>query len=347
VGGRAAVPALEMDGFADVEVFEPHATPDGDFPNVPDHVANPENAPVFDAMVQRARQIGADVTFATDPDCDRIGCAAPLTADTAGPWKTFTGNQLAGLLCDYILSKRQAAGTLTPDHYVVTTLVTTKLIRRIADAYNIKTYDDLLVGFKWIAQQMDDAGPDRFVYGTEESHGFLVGQYARDKDGAVATMLMAELAAETKAAGRSLHEKLNELFVRHGCHAEKTSSIYMHGETGMQQIQAIMQRLRQSPPQVLADLQVQRVRDYLQQTVTDSDGNASPLQGPVGDLIFLDFQADGNYVAVRPSGTEPKIKFYSFAYHPPQDGTDLAGVKTMLDNRLQALEHDLKQFAGA
>ncbi|NIP84788.1 MAG: phospho-sugar mutase, partial [Planctomycetales bacterium] len=113
---------------------------------------------------------------------------APLTTDPAGPWHTFTGNQLCGLLCDYLLARRQAAGTLTPDHFVVATLVTTKLVRRIAESYGIQTYDNLLVGFKWIAEQIDQAGPDHFVFGAEESHGVLVGQYARDKDGAVATM---------------------------------------------------------------------------------------------------------------------------------------------------------------
>ncbi|MFP6666285.1 MAG: phospho-sugar mutase [Pirellulales bacterium] len=347
VGGQAAMPALVADGFTDVELFGPHATPDGDFPNVPDHVSNPENAPVFDAIIDRCREIGADIALASDPDCDRIGCAAPVTMDTSGPWATFTGNQICGLLCEYVLSKRQAAGTLTADNFVVTTLVTTALVRRIADSYLVKTYGNLLVGFKWIAEQIDISGPDRFVYGTEESHGYMVGQYVRDKDGAVAAMLMAELAAETKAAGKSLHQKLDELFLRHGCHAEKTVSLYKHGETGMQDMKAIMARLRQSPPSVLGDLKVESARDYLRQTTTRADGTSEPLDGPVGDLIIFDLHAKGNYVAVRPSGTEPKIKFYQFAYHPPEDGTDLAAVKTMLENRLISLEHDLRQYAEA
>ena len=346
VGGRAAVPALEIDGFNDVEVFGPHATPDGDFPNVPDHVANPENAAVFAAIIERGQEVGADIAIATDPDCDRIGAAAPVTTDPTGPWATFTGNQLCGMLCDYILSKRQASGTLSPENFVITTLVTTRLVRRIADAFGVKTYDELLVGFKWIAQQIDAGGADQFVYGTEESHGFMVGNYVRDKDGAVAAMLMAELAAETKAAGKSLHQKLDDLYLRYGCHAERTTSVYLYGESGMQQIKAIMARLRQSPPKVLADLKVHQVCDYLKQTVTHSDGSSAPFQGPVSDLIFLDFQADGNYVAIRPSGTEPKIKFYSFTYHPPEDGADLAAVKTMLENRLIALEHDLNEFSA-
>jgi phosphoglucomutase/phosphomannomutase len=345
VGGQAAMPALAADGFTDVELFGPHAEPDGDFPNVPDHVSNPENAAVFDAIIERCREIGAELALASDPDCDRIGCAAPVTTDTRGQWATFTGNQICGLLCEYVLSRRQADGTLSADNFVVTTLVTTALVRRIADSYGVKTYDNLLVGFKWIAAQIDIAGPENFVYGTEESHGYMVGQYVRDKDGAVAAMLMAELAAETKAAGKSLHQKLDELFLQHGCHVENTVSIYKHGESGMEEMKAIMERLRQSPPSVLADLKVESSRDYLQQTTTRADGTSEPLDGQKGDLIILDLHAEGNYVAVRPSGTEPKIKFYMFAFHPPEDGADLAAVKTMVVNRLIALEHDLREYA--
>ena len=135
VGSSAVLPVLAGDGFSDVEEFGPQATPDGDFPNVPDHISNPENAAVFDSMIEHGRKIGADVALATDPDCDRIGLAAPTTLDPAGPWETFTGNQLAALLCDFVLSHRQAAGQLSANHFIVTTLVTTRLIERITQAY--------------------------------------------------------------------------------------------------------------------------------------------------------------------------------------------------------------------
>lgn len=345
VGSAVVLPVLEADGFQDVEEFALHAAPDGDFPNVPKHESNPENRQVFDAMIDRAQETGADIALASDPDCDRIGCAAPLTTDTGSPWSTLTGNQISALVGEYVLKQRALAGTLTAEHYVVTTLVTTQLLRRIADSYGVKTYGDLLVGFKWIAEAMDRYGPDRFVYGTEESHGLLVGQYARDKDGAAAAMLVAEMAAEAKVAGETLHNKLDQLFLRYGCHAERTVSVYKRGESGMEEMQAVMKRLRTDPPSGLADMRVVQVRDYLEQT-TMADGSTKPLEGPRGDLIILDFQADGNYVAVRPSGTEPKIKFYLFAYHPPEDGADLEATKAMLENRLTALDHDLKQFVG-
>ncbi len=345
VGSSAVLPVLAADGFTDVEEFAPHASPDGDFPNVPGHVSNPENPAVFDSMIERGQEIGADLVMATDPDCDRLGCAAPLSSDPSGPWGTFTGNQIGALLTDFVLERRQAAGELTPDHYVVKTLVTTELIRRVTESYGARLCGNLLVGFKWIGEAMDAEGPDKFVLGTEESHGYLVGQYARDKDGAVAAMLLAELAASAKAAGQTLHERLDTISAKHGCHAERTISIMMPGEEGMDNMKKLMAQIRAEPPAVLADLRVSQVRDYLNNSITDSDGARCPLNGPQGDMVILDFQAEGNYVAARPSGTEPKVKFYLFAYHPPEDGADLARTKAMLEERLDALEFDFKKLA--
>jgi phosphoglucomutase/phosphomannomutase len=345
VGSSAVLPVLAADGFSAVEEFALHAAPDGDFPNVPNHISNPENVAVFDALIERAKQIGADLALATDPDCDRIGFAAPRTADHSREWETFTGNQIAGMLGDFVLSKRQQAGRLSADDFVVTTLVTSQLLKRVAESYGVTTYRDLLVGFKWIAATIDEHDPNHFLFGAEESHGYLVGQYARDKDGPVAVMLSAEMAAAAKAAGLSLHQRLEALFRQHGCHAEKTVSVYKRGETGMAEMQAVMTRFRKKAPRVLADMQVIRSRDYLNQITTHADGTEEPLSGPVGDLVMLDFQADGNYVAMRPSGTESKIKFYLFAYHPPEDGADISAVREMLDTRLSALEHDLLQYA--
>ncbi len=168
----------------------------------------------------------------------------------------MTGNQIAALLAEYLLERRQTAGKLGPQKYVVKTLVTTEIIRRIADAYGVRTLGDLQVGFKYIGGTMDDAGPENFVFGCEESHGYLVGTYARDKDAAVAAMLLAELAAQVKAAGQTLHQKLDALYWQYGCHAEKQVSIAMPGSEGMARIESLMARLRQDPPQQLAGLQV-------------------------------------------------------------------------------------------
>ena len=345
VGSSAVLPVLAGDDFSDVEEFGPQATPDGDFPNVPDHVSNPENAAVFDSMINYGQKVGADLALATDPDCDRIGLATPVPLDPSGPWETFTGNQLVALLGDFVLGRRQAAEQLSADHFVVSTLVTTRLIERITHAYGAKFYGNLLVGFKWIADTIDQHDPRLFAFGAEESHGYLVGQYARDKDGPVAAMLAAELVAETKAAGMTLRQRLEGLFAKYGCHAEKTISVYKRGESGMEEMLAVMDRLRDHPPEVLADMRVVGMRDYLNQTATDNSGNCEPLEGPVGNLLILDFQADGNYVAVRPSGTEPKIKFYLFVHHPPEDGADIASVGKNLEQRMSDLADDLISYA--
>lgn len=254
VGSSAVLPALQADGFRDVHVFAPHEEPNGDFPNVPNHVANPENRAVFDAIITQAQRDGAELIIATDPDCDRLGCAAPLSGHE-GPWRTFSGNQIAALLVDYVLDQRKQAGTLSPQHYVVKTLVTTDLVRRIADSYGVRTIGDLLVGFKWIGGVMDQEGADKFLFGAEESHGYLVGQYARDKDAAVASMLMAELAACAKARQRSLDQQLDSLYWQHGYHAEHLINQTMAGSEGMSRMQQLMSALRQSPPRKLAGLE--------------------------------------------------------------------------------------------
>lgn len=345
VGATAVVPVLAEDGFAEVEVYGPHATPDGDFPNVPDHVSNPENRAVFDAIIKQAQLQHADVILVTDPDCDRLGCAAPLTADPSGDWNVFNGNQIAALLTDFVLEKRQQQDSLSPQNYLVKTLVTTDMMRRIGESYGVKTCGDLLVGFKWIGGVMDEQGPDHFVFGAEESHGYLVGQYARDKDGAVAAMLFAELAAEVKAAGKSLCEKLDDLYWQHGYHAEHLVNQKMPGSQGMARMGELMQAFRKSPPQQLAGLQVSAVRDYQSQTTRLSDGTTQPLSGPTGNLVMLDLAAAGNYVAVRPSGTEPKVKYYIFTHLPAEQLANLDDAKSEMADRIAAIERDLVAFA--
>jgi phosphoglucomutase/phosphomannomutase len=359
VGRTAVCPVLAKDGFANVEVFGPHAEPSGDFPNVPGHVANPENPAVFDALIERARESGCDVTLATDPDCDRIGAAAPLTFAAGAPWHTLTGNQLCALLADYVLENRRAAGRLSPQHFIVETLVTTQLVRRIGDSYGVRTIGDLLVGFKWIAKAIDDYGPELFIYGTEESHGYMAGTYVRDKDGALASLLLCELAAKLKAAGQTLHEKLDALFWQHGAHAERTVSVQMPGSEGMARMKEVMAAFRANPPSEIGGDRVVQIRDYERQTLIKcATGSASsnkntgvasatePLQGPKGDLVFLDLATEGNYVACRPSGTEPKIKFYMFAYKPPEQLSNLEAAKAELEERLTRMEADLRKFAG-
>ncbi|TWT88817.1 Phosphoglucomutase [Pseudobythopirellula maris] len=349
VGGTAVTPVLERDGFQDVEVFGPHAEPDGDFPNVPGHVSNPERPEVFEAMIERAKETDADLCVASDPDCDRIGLAARLESGGDG-WATISGNQIGALLADFLLESRK--GNLTPEHFNVITLVTTQLTRRIGDSYGVKTVTDLLVGFKWIAQAIDANGPEKFVLGTEESHGYLVGTYVRDKDGAAAAMLACELAAKLKSQGKTLHEKLDDLFWQHGLHAERTINVQMPGSEGMGRMMEVMDEFRTNTPQSLGPLKVDQMRDYKNNLTVKLGGPAppAPLEGPTGDLVILDLSSDecpeGTYVACRPSGTEPKIKFYLFGYTPAEQLHDMEEAKEDLEKLLDAIEADLKKFAG-
>ena len=345
VGETAVVPALEADDFSHVKVFGAHREPNGDFPNVPNHVANPEVPAVFNSIIKTAQQTFADVILATDPDCDRLGCAAPLTTDPTGNWQVFTGNQIGALLCDYLLEHRQCNNSLSPKNYVVKTLVTTELIRRIADSYGVETHGNLHVGFKYIGGEMDAAGPELFVFGAEESHGFLVGTYARDKDAAVASMLMAELAAKLKSEGKTLHEKLDDLFWQHGCHAERLLNQQMPGSEGMAKMEALMKAFREETPETVGGLKVVAVRDYEALTTTKADGAVEPLEAPVGNMIILDLEGE-NHVAVRPSGTEPKVKFYMFSFTPAEQLANLDDTKAELQARLNRFEEDLKGFAA-
>jgi len=346
VGATAVSPVLERAGFDQVELFGPHATPDGNFPNVPGNVSNPENPEVFEAIVVYAQQVGADLAIATDPDCDRLGCAAPLTFNQLDQWPTLSGNQIGALLADYLLETRKESGKLTPENFIVITLVTTQLTRRIADSYGVRTFGDLLVGFKWIAGVIDDEGAENFLYGTEESYGYMAGQHVRDKDGAVAALLLCELAAKLKDQGLTLHEKLDALFWQHGAHAERTVSVQMPGSEGMARMQQVMQRFRDQPPRELAGCEVEKMRDYLRGTSTLADGSDQPLEGPHGNLLILDLALAGNYVAIRPSGTEPKIKLYMFTFEPPELLADLEDTKANLQQRLDQMETDMRSLAG-
>jgi phosphomannomutase len=350
VGASAVMPVLEKAGFKDVELFAAHAEPNPDFPNVPKNIANPENAAVFDSIIERAKQTDAELILATDPDCDRLGCAVPknLAADAA--WITLTGNQIGSLLTDFLLSEKKKAGRLSGEDYIVKTLVTTELMRRIADHYGVQTVGNLLVGFKYIGGEMDTRGPEHFVIGAEESYGFLVGDHARDKDAAVASMLLAQFAASLKTEKKTLAGKLDELFHRHGCHSEGQINVQMAGGKGMDDMLALMAKFRAAPPQKVGGLALVRMRDYEKGVMRTRDGNTQPLEGDLacqypGDMVILDLDG-GNYVSVRPSGTEPKVKFYMFAFDPPDKSADLEAVKRSQSERLKKMGEDLRAFSG-
>jgi phosphomannomutase len=366
VGASAVVPVLKGAGFKQLRLYGPQEMPDGDFPNVPGHVANPENPAVLEGAIAEAKARGDDLVMASDPDCDRLGAAAPLTMAAGSAWQTFTGNQLAALLVDWVLSSRKRLGVLKATDHVITTLVTTGIVRRIADASLATTVDTLQVGFKWIGQAIDQTGPEHFVFGCEESHGYLAGTHVRDKDASVASLLLAELTASLKSQGKTLHEQLDAIFCTHGCHLERQVAITLPGAAGMDRMREIMATLRSKPPAALGGLPVARVRDYGSLTTSTPGAAVVPFAGAKGDLVMFDladpaaptpspaaadiaagrFPALANCVAARPSGTEPKIKFYLFAAAAPCSHTQLAATKSVLTQRLDALERDLRSLAG-
>ena len=338
VGLTSVLPALTEAGFERVSVFADHAEPDGDFPNVPNRTANPEAPEVFDTPIELAKQTDADLIVASDPDADRLGVAAKVNAD--GDWRTIDGNQIAALLADYTLDRLQRDGHLTPEHYLVKTIVTTDLLRRIAAGYGVKIYGDIFTGFKWIGGTMDAVGPEMFVLGCEEAHGYLAGTHIRDKDGAVAAVLLAELAAEMKQHGQTLFDRLDQLAEKHGVHLEKTIALTMPGAEGMTRMREIMQQFRDNPPSELAGRRVVRRLDYLAGTAHAIDRPVETLPEPRGDVLVFETDDHGNRIALRPSGTEPKIKFYLFAVERP--AADLAASRQAANQRIDALEAEIR-----
>jgi phosphoglucomutase/phosphomannomutase len=345
VGETSVLPVIQAAGFSGVQLFEPYRSPDGGFPNVPDHYPNPERPVVFDPIIPQAKEIGADLILATDPDADRLGV---VVCRKDGGTEHLTGNRIGALLVDYILRKRAAQGTLSPAHYVVETLVTTPLIAAIAQSHGVRVIDDLLVGFKYIAETMDAEGPERFVFGAEESLGYLAGQYARDKDAAIAAIYLLEDAAELRRDGRTLLDRLDELFVEHGYHQESQASKVCTGASGKEQIDRLMTAFRESPPTVLAGVPLARIRDYGRHEIRALPDNSriEELSNPSGNLLFLESaEADGDFrIAVRPSGTEPKIKFYFFARQLVADAAALPAARTKCDERLMAVTDELMQW---
>jgi phosphoglucomutase len=349
VGETSVVAALERAGFAKVNVLASQRTPDGDFPNVPGHVSNPEIPRTLDASIAEARATGADLVIGSDPDADRIGVAVPVTGDPRGEWTTLDGNQIGVLLSAFVMKQTKALGRLRPDHYLITTLVSTQMARALAAREGVRVEDDLLVGFKWIAQRLDEAGPAGFLFAFEESHGYFKGTHVRDKDAAVAALLFAELAATVKDRKQTVLEYLDGLYIDVGHYAERLINKVMEGREGLAQIRKLMASYRENPPRTIAGLAITEVHDYLAHEIrpVGTGGPSRPLPRPSGDLLIFQTEAPGVRFAVRPSGTEPKIKLYLFARTPTVGVTDrarLAAIKAETNQRLDRMSQDIEQY---
>lgn len=349
VGATSVAAALKRAGFDDVNILASQGTQDGDFPNVPGHVSNPEIPKTLEASIEEARRTGADLVLASDPDADRIGVAVPVTGDPAGEWTTLDGNQIGLLLTAFVIKQSEALARLREDHYIVTTLVSSQMVRALAHREGVRVEDDLLVGFKWIAERIDEAGPTGFLFGFEESHGYLKGDYARDKDAAVGSLLFAELAATLKDRQQTVLEYLDDLYIDVGHHAERMINKSMEGRQGAAQIIRLMEAFRDMPPMQIGGLAVENVRDYKLHQVRPiaSPGELELLSRPSGDLLIFNLAAPGTRFAVRPSGTEPKIKFYLFASTDTQDvhdATALVAAKAKTTARLDRMAQDIEKY---
>ncbi len=349
VGETAVVRALHSAGFDDVHIVATQRAPDGDFPNVPDHIANPEYPRTLEQAMIEARARGADLVIASDPDADRIGVAVPATYDRRGDWTTLDGNQIGVLLAAFVIKENEAQGKLRSDHYLVSTLVTTQMIRALARREGVRLEYDLLVGFKWIASRIDESGPAGFLFAFEESHGYLKGTHVRDKDAAVAALLFAELAAVLKDRKQTVLEYLDDLYIDVGHHGDRLVNKVCRGREGLKQIQALMQAFRASPPCDLGGIMISYVEDYKEHEVRSlarAEGCRS-LGGPDGDLLIFHTDQAATGFAVRPSGTEPKIKFYLFARTEALRPEQLAAAKLKTAAKLDAMTHDLQRYVDA
>ena len=309
--GTGNIPArriLKELGFENVYVVKEQELPDGDFPTV--SYPNPEAAEAFELGLKLAKEVDADLVLATDPDADRLGVRVK---DKNGEYHDLTGNMSGCLLANYELSQRKAVnGSLPEDGALIKTIVTTNLADAIAKGYGVKLIE-VLTGFKFIGQQIlgfEKSGRGSYLFGFEESYGCLIGTYARDKDAIVATMALCEAAAYYKTQGKTLWDAMIEMYEQFGYYKDAIQSVTMKGIEGLQKIQEIMNSLRQNPPTEFAGHKVTAVRDYKADTITDvATGAVKPTGLPNSNVLYYELTDDA-WVCVRPSGTEPKVKFY-------------------------------------
>ncbi len=275
---------------------------DGNFPTVKS--PNPENKEGFYLAIDLAKREDVDLIIGTDPDADRVGV---VVRNNAGEYVTISGNQMGVLLLDYIIGAKKRTGTLSENAYAVKTIVTTEMARKVCEENNVRIFDTF-TGFKFIAAKIEEEGSADFLLGYEESYGYLIGDFCRDKDAVTASMMIAEMAAYYKTQGMSLYDAMQKLYERYGAYSERTINVVMPGVSGLENMKKLMSELRENPPKSIAGVSVKLVRDYL--TGKASNGETLHLSG--SDVLYFEMEDDTRFI-IRPSGTEPKIKVYVLA----------------------------------
>ncbi|MFP4620580.1 MAG: phospho-sugar mutase [Bacteroidales bacterium] len=328
---------LEKFGFNNVIHVPEQDEVNGDFPTV--HSPNPEEQAAMKMALEKAEQEDADLVMATDPDADRVGLAVK---NNQGKMEILNGNQAASLLINYLLSQWKEKGKLTGNEYIIKTIVTTELLADIAEAYGVECYNTL-TGFKYIADKIKQLeGKQTFIAGGEESYGYLAGEFVRDKDAVISCALLAETAAYAKETGKSLFDQLIDIYIEHGCFKEKLISVVKKGKEGEEEIKKMMDQFRNNPPDSINGSDLMLIHDYLKQKTFDQLSQLRyEIRLPKSNVLQFILE-DGTKISLRPSGTEPKIKFYFSVNETLEKREDFEKVDKMLEERIDNIINELK-----
>ena len=336
--GITLVPGLlRAFGFSNVNVVAAQATPDGNFPTV--QSPNPEEKSAMQLALDQAQATNADIVLATDPDADRVGVGV---RNDQGDWVLLNGNQTAALLTYYLLSARHRTGQATPKDFIVYTIVTSEILGEIARQHRVKSYRTL-TGFKYIAGLIRDLeGRETYIGGGEESYGFLIGDFVRDKDAVSACALVAEMAAVAKDRGRTLYQEMVQMYAHYGLYLEDLISLTKKGQRGAEEIQEMMADLRANPPATIAGLRVVEIRDYQTGRIHDLRTGLATDTGVESSNVLQFITEDGSKISARPSGTEPKIKFYFSVKQPLKSVVDYDLAERLGREKIAAIIVDMK-----
>lgn len=328
---------LQRFGFTNVHIVEEQATPDGNFPTV--NYPNPEESETMSIGLAKAKELDADILLGTDPDADRVGIGI---RNHKGEWVLMNGNQTAVLAFSYLIEARKAKGIAQPDDMVITTIVTTEMINRVAEKNHVACYN-VLTGFKWIAEKIKELeGKKNYVIGGEESFGLMIGNQIRDKDAVSAVALLCEMAAYEKAKGHTLFDKMIELYIQYGFYYENLISITKKGMNGQKEIAAMMEGYRSQPPASINGARVVQLLDYqLQAGKNLVTGETWKIDLPKSNVLQF-ITEDGSKISARPSGTEPKIKFYFSVHTSLGKKEDFDTVQASLEKKIGDIIGDMK-----